>query len=307
MLRCVFQIVCLLLVMVMILPAQVRSNDTTAVILAVPAQNISGLGSSRLANHALFEMSDSQIDSLIKLVPARAIEPRQRLIIFSQQALNTPYRLFCLGEGAGSKYDSDPLYDFTQVDCMTFVEQMLALSISVGFDEMFDNLQRLRYRDGEIDIRTRNHYFHADWLPNNRWLLSDATSEIGSDACKIMTKTIDRRALLLQVGVAEDELTAVPPPQTLSIYYIPTARLLDVSNRLAGGEIASIVQSKPGIFAAHIGLIIRRPDGELVLRHASPPSGYNRVVDEAFSEVVAKISRSTTRVGMTFARINSEP
>ncbi|MDZ7267151.1 MAG: DUF1460 domain-containing protein [candidate division KSB1 bacterium] len=259
----------------------------------------------RLAPRALFVMSTAEIDTLIREVAARETSLTQRLAFFSERAKGTPYALFCLGEGPDAKYDRDPLIDFTRADCVTFTEQMLALAISRNYVEMFHNLQRIRYRNGEIDLRRRNHFTHADWVPNNAWLLHDVTAAVGGKYCRTMTKTINRRQLLRHLGVPDSELVDVPPPETMTIKYVPEQYLLAIQDSLRTGDIFSIIQKAPGIFSAHVGFLIRTDHGGLVARHASSRPRNRQVVDEPFAAMVQQLKANRKRVGMAFLRVHS--
>jgi hypothetical protein len=254
----------------------------------------------------LYAMTKAEVDALIRRTSAEHSDFLGRLQIYTQRGLNTPYRWFPLGEGPQGKYDRGPLIDFAHVDCLTFCEQTLALTLAENYDEMFQRLQRLRYRDGDIDIRSRNHFTIADWLPNNSWLVEDITTKIGGELCVNMTKTIDRAAALRKKGVPGKELTMIPPPQTLTIKYIPEANLPAIKSKLQGGEIAVVIQSRPGIFAAHIGFVLRGSAGRVFSRNASARRGVKKAVDENFDELVKFLKRNPSWVGMVFLRIRPE-
>jgi hypothetical protein len=53
-----------------------------------------------------------------------------RLVEISAGFLGTPYQLSPLGEGAG--VDPDPLIRFDLVDCLTLVEETMAMAMSSG-------------------------------------------------------------------------------------------------------------------------------------------------------------------------------
>jgi N-acetylmuramoyl-L-alanine amidase-like len=251
----------------------------------------------------LYQMHPAEIDSLLRMTSAAEPDFLHRLMIYSECAKGTPYRWFPLGEGAKGKYDRDPLIDFTHVDCLTFCEQTLAMALSQNADEMFQVLQRLRYRDGAIDIRSRNHFMIADWLPNNSWLVEDVTSAIDSELTTSMTKTIDRKAALRKLGVPSKELSAVPLPQSITVQYIPEENLLAIKDKLQGGEIGCVVQSRPGIIVAHLGFILRDGAGRVFYRNASARPGVKRVVDEDFDDLVKFLKRNPSWVGMIFLRV----
>ncbi len=254
---------------------------------------------------ALHEMLAQDIDTLLREVSAKEANMIARLAIYSERAKGTPYSLFCLGEGPTAKYDRDPLLDFSRADCVTFVEQILAMSISSNYDEMFASLLRIRYKNGEIGFTTRNHYTHADWVPNNGWLLEDVTAELGGALCEEMSKVIDRPGFFHKLGVPDSELQNVPAPQQMTIKYIPTANLPKIKDKLQGGEIASIIQKMPGIFSAHMGFAIRDQYGNVLFRHASARKETRQVTDEFFDEVIEQLRASESRVGMAFIRVKS--
>lgn len=252
---------------------------------------------------ALNEMLAKDIDALLREVSAKESNLISRLAVYSERAKGTPYSLFCLGEGPTAKYDRDPLVDFSRADCVTFVEQTLALALSSNYEQMFANLLRLRYNNAEINFTTRNHYTHADWAPNNSWLLADVTAEVGGSLCESMTKVIDRPAFFRKLGVEESELKNVQAPQQMTIKYVPTASLAQIKNKLQSGDLVSLVQKMPGIFSAHMGFIIRDEYGNVLFRHASSRKETYQVTDEFFDEVIEQLRASTTRVGMAFIRI----
>ena len=254
----------------------------------------------------LQEMLAKDIDGFIREVNGRESDWNRRVSIYSERAKGTPYALFCLGEGPTAKYDRDPLLDFSRADCMTFCEQILAMVTSADYQEMYANLLRLRYRHGEIGFTTRNHYTHADWLPNNSWLLADATPAIGGAYCAEMSKVIDRPAFFRKFDVPDSELAGVPAARSMTIKYVPAAHLQAIKDNLRGGEIASIVQKAPGIFSAHMGFIIRDRYDNILFRHASSRPEAYQVVDEFFDEVVAQIKQSDNRVGMAFMRLRPD-
>ncbi len=251
----------------------------------------------------LYRMVAAEIDALLRETSAIIADPNERLAIYSERAKGTPYEIFLLGEGPHGRFDKDPLMDFTRVDCMTLCEQILAMSLSENFEQMFDTLQKIRYKDGEISFIRRNHYTIADWLPNNSDLLYDATEEIAPELTRPMTKTIDRGKFFRSNGVPDSLLHEFAEPETLTVRYIPAENLPAIKDRLRGGEIVSIVTNMPGIVSAHMGLIIRDNFGNVLFRHGSSDARRRKVIDEYFDDVAERLQRSDSRVGMIFMRL----
>jgi len=229
-----------------------------------------------------------------------------RLQYYSSLGKETPYLIFNLGEGAGSEIDPDPTIDFARTDCMTFCEHTLALAVSEKYPDMYNNLQKIRYKKGEISYTSRNHYTVADWLPNNSWLLKDVTREVGQGVEQPMTKTFDRPNFYRTAGVNEDDIKLASPKETKTVYYIPEGKIMDVSSRLKGGEIVSIVTTHPSVVSAHMGIIVRDPWDNLIFRHASSSKQTREVMDERLEDYVAKLEKSKSRVGMLFMRARED-
>jgi len=258
------------------------------------------------AARPLYAMTAAEVDSFIRRTSAPHADFLSRLQIYSAAAKGTPYRLQPLGEGPQGKYDRQPLIDFARVDCLTFCEQILAMTLSDHYEETLQSLQRMRYRGGVIDIRGRNHFAISDWLPNNHWLVEDITAQIGSEFCVEMTKLIDRREVLRKKGVPAKELAAIPPAEMQTVKYIPEAHLPAVKAKLQGGEVAVVIQSRPGIFAAHLGFVLRDSTGRIFFRNASARRGVKKVVDEDFDDLVKFLRRNPSWMGMVFMRVRPE-
>jgi hypothetical protein len=214
--------------------------------------------------------------------PAAALAARIDAV--SAAYLGTPYALDPLGEGEG--VDPDPLLDRTRVDCVTFVEQVLAEAIATNANALLPALNRIRYRNGSVGYLHRNHYFVADWISNNRWLVADATQAIGRRAVRTMTKTIDRAALFRAHGCSPEECRVAP--QRLTTAYIPRAAVAGVLSRIPPVAIAVFVQDRPGVDTAHIGILLAAR-GRVLLRHASQRR--KKVVEEPLLEFLTAAPR----------------
>ncbi len=83
-------------------------------------------------------------------------------------ALGTPHSWTVPGEGANGRYDRDNEYDIAIGNCVTWVEQILAILGSGGtYDGFRDRLKKIRYLDGVQEYPMRNHFQSVDWIPNN--------------------------------------------------------------------------------------------------------------------------------------------
>mgnify|MGYP003574900810 CR=1 FL=1 len=92
----------------------------------------------------------------------------ERLDTASQKFVGLPYgQGGPLGEGEDGRYDRDPLYRFDTYDCTTFVETMVSLARSFDLSTFEQEMNDIRYENGEVGYLTRNHFTDLAWIPNN--------------------------------------------------------------------------------------------------------------------------------------------
>jgi hypothetical protein len=268
----------------------------------LPEGNGESLFNTTTSAQKLHQLTTPEIDDYIKALSQNRFTLAQKIAAYSYLSLGTPYVQGCLGEGSTGNYDKDPLIDFNKVDCTTFCEQILALSISKDYQDAFRNLQKIRYHNGIKQFTSRNHFILADWLPNNRWLLKDVTQEKGGPLCKEMVKDIDRSTFAASLGY--DNVKGFVPPQVVSIYYLPKHHLLTITSELKGSEIMVLITTRAGIFAAHMGFIIKNEDGSLSFRHASRIN--KKVIDEPLKKLSERLSMDEQLAGIVLLAVRDD-
>lgn len=190
----------------------------------------------------------------------------QRIALWADLAsVDASYVADPLGEGSGHLPDTDPLNDFKHVDCVTYVEQVYALSLATSYSSFTSILQHIRYRDSVINYRWRNHYTVSDWLPANAWFLQDITDTLSPGDICTMTKTISHATFFKQKYLTQ---YAEIPDEETSTNYIPRGSLAKVVSKLHTGDMVIFVIDTPGIIAGHVGLL-RMKNGKVYLQHAS--------------------------------------
>ncbi len=240
-----------------------RSILTFVFLLAFVALSFSASPKER----PFYQMTHQQIDSVLKVISKKPWTITQKMNYYSKRFLGTPYDFKCVGDGPYALLEPYPLVNFKKTNCMSFCEHVLALSISDYWDTFFDNLQNIRYRDGLIGMKTRNHYTMADWLPQNRWLLRDVSREVGGKYTKQVTRTISHRTFFAGKGITDT--TDVQPDRTLTIDYVPLADLVKVKDRLRSGDVCALIHAKlDDIFSAHM-LMIMEDQGKKVVREST--------------------------------------
>jgi len=223
-----------------------------------------------------------------------------RFVEATAALLRTPYEDGPLGEGEGAVPDADPRCDFDRVDCVTFLEQALALALGSGTDAAYlDTLDRIRYRNGHVDFADRNHYMVTDWIPANAWLLEDVTATLAPGRTASVTRTIDRAAFLQGHDVAPRP--GADDPRELELAYLPTGALPAADAAIRPGDLVFWVGRADAIFVVHTGLAVRAADGTLLFRHGSSAAG--RVLDEPFADYA---QRATFALGFLVLRLRDD-
>ncbi len=247
-------------------------------------------------------MTNHQIDSLLTVTAAKNMTVTERIEFYSELFLGMPYNLTCTGDGPYALYETEPLVNFEETNCMVYTEHVLALAISDSWDNFFNNLQQIRYKDGIIGMRTRNHYTMADWLPENAWLLDDVSRTIGGEHTKQFTRTISHKTFFTNKGI--DDLRYVKPDREVTIDYVPMRALPDVKENIQSGDIFALIYADmPDIFSAHMLIAIRK-NGELYFRESA--MGRGTTFDSTFEEWYEKYKDSTTHAGLSFMRVRDE-
>lgn len=246
-------------------------------------------------------MSVDELDSLIRWVAKQPWSNAQKIVFYSELFLDMPYEFYCMGDGPYAHYDTAPLMNFEKINCMTYCEEVLALSLSRTYEEMFNILQHIRYYGGVIGMNTRKHYTMVDWLPGNKWCLRDVSKSIGGKYARKLTRTIKHGKFFREKGLTD--VYPILPDRKFTIYYIPKEHLLDVVDKIHSGDIIALIQDKPGIFSAHMGLIIKK-EAKVVLRHA--PMNRGKVLDDRFDEYVKGLQEYDKLLGMSFMRVREK-
>lgn len=176
--------------------------------------------------------------------------------------------------------------NFQGLDCVTFVENALALTRFIRSDgarllpdrEAAEAryqalLTEYRYRSGMLDgYPSRLHYF-SEWLSDNtrRGLLVDMGPRLGAqpdtepidfmsthpDAYRQLADTANLRL------IRETEARLNRAPRS----YVPEARIADVADQIRDGDVIAATSTVPGLDVAHTGLAVW-VDGALHLLHA---------------------------------------
>lgn len=258
----------------------------------------------------------------------------KRLDLISKIFLGLPYGDGGpLGEGAIGKIDQDPLYRFDTFDCTTFVETIMALALTRSVNEFEDELNKIRYIDGDIDFFKRKHFTDLQWIPYNiqDGYLKDITRSIAPKNILIASAEINFPGWIRSLKVTDLRLPYATPEEkeaviqeldliannyvveTATVPYIAIKTLLErpaLLNKIPHGSIVNFVRPNWDLTdiagthqnISHQGFLFRKGK-TLYLRHASTSSD-KRVAELPFIDYIKKFENHPTLKGVHFMGIN---
>lgn len=169
--------------------------------------------------------------------------------------------------------------NFKEVDCFTYIDYVLALSMSKTFDEFKERLRLVRYKEGILDFKNRRHFF-TDWSYYEPSFVDDVTQLIGRSNIKKEVKLLNfkRDNNLYLEGL---------PLVKRIVYYIPTQRIDNkILNNLKTGDFIGIFSREKGLDVSHVGIIIKKTPDKIHFRHAS--SVKKKVVEQDFLNYISR-------------------
>lgn len=190
------------------------------------------------------------------------------------------------------------------LDCVTFVENVLAMSYIIkkgktDFESFKSELQRIRYRSGEIKgYPSRLHYF-TDWIYDNqeKGYLKDITEEIGgvpyNKSINFMTTHTDAYKQLKGNSDYISEMESVEDAlNKRSFYYIKKSEVDGYYDKLQTGDIIATTTNIDGLDVTHTGFIYRE-NGKTKFMHASITKGEIVISKEELKEYLKSNKKQT--------------
>jgi len=201
----------------------------------------------------------------IKLTYAieKSISTKNPLII-ADYFIGTPYLANRL-----SKSNPEKLYfSFNDFDCVTFIENVLALYNSNGSNNRFvDNLKNIRYNDS-ISYESRNHYLTSGLeklvklnflMPINNELNSSVIQkDINFLSKHVINKNVDKSYLLkIEKSISYKNM-----------YYFGKGKYSEIEYLIKSGDVIAFVSSRNDLDFRHVGFVYIKHNKKYIL-HAS--------------------------------------
>ena len=241
-----------------------------------------------------------------------ALEPSANLMLwYGKEFVGTPYKAQALEINPKESL----VVNLREMDCTTFVETVAALTLttrekSASYDAFRKNLQRIRYRLGQLDgYASRNHYFQW-WIESNSemGLVKEIMPSTGARTMTLhlhhMSRHIGSYPMLKDDPLAQRLIAAHERESSgKKVRYLPKSEVGKDSKTLGfieSGDILVITTSKDGLDCSHIGIAVWGRDGKLHLLNASQI--HKKVVVEPMT-LFAYMQRHPTQTGIRIVRL----
>ena len=187
-----------------------------------------------------------------------------------------------------------PLIRFDRFDCVTFVEEVMALSWTPHITATMPLLQQIRYTAGHIAYGKRKHIMMAQWIPQNikAGFVRDITRAIGKTAARSATLVIAHADFATKQGKALKLSRSERPVGTHRLDIVPAAQMHSLVQTVPHGTIISTIRvAKKGVpyRASHVGLVLVDSHDRRIVRHAD--GARRRVVEEPLATFIQRSSR----------------
>ena len=210
--------------------------------------------------------------------------------------LGTDYEAFTLEKGN----DEELVVHLTGLDCYTFFESSLALARAVkkgvpDFDSYQNELQKIRYRNGEMKGYPSRLHYASDWLFENdkAGIVKNITKEIGgvpyADSVYFMSANkIEYRQMNDNDDIVEKIKEIETEINDRENYFIPQNEIGESEDKIKNGDIILITSSIDGLDIAHTGIAVENEEGIIHFMHAPIVGQKVQLTKEPLSVYVQK-------------------
>lgn len=216
---------------------------------------------------------------LLASTAALAQTQRNEMLLNAVSFINTPYGVKTLD----MNNEEQLVLNTDEVDCVTLVENVLAMSLAENSQTLEVNeqdftrwLTKIRYRNGVIDGYPSRLHYMTEWVSNGikQGFLEDITAvqspyTLKTDIHYMTSHVNDYPKLQLSADNVAKMKQVEASITGQEVHYVPKDYLTDEGFFwIRSGDIIAITTSTPGLDVAHMGIAIN-VDGTLALLHAS--------------------------------------
>lgn len=221
------------------------------------------------------------------------------VVWFGNHFVDVPYVAGTLEIDSGKRELLSVALD--QLDCTTFVETVLALTYTVGekrnsWRDFVYNLERIRYRNGNIEGYPSRLHYVSDWIVDNthRGIFTDATRLLPRQSFEVKSLNFMTTHRNLYPALSDSDnfarIKAVESGYRNHRFpYIKAQDIAkpDVRAALRNGDVVAFTTKVNGLDVSHLGIIVVK-NKMPYLMHASSSARKVIVNDQPLEEYFRK-------------------
>lgn len=179
--------------------------------------------------------------------------------------------------GEEKEPDLDPIVRYDAFDCLTFVEEAMALAIGEDVDDVGRIRQELRYQGKEVSYEKRNHFMLSQWIPNaiEKQYLVDITHEIGET--HFVSKSIKSQTWARWRGRHKYPFTIDQyPVGTYNLGVLSLDSAIENVDKIPEGALIVVIRQNKDynpLLITHLGFVVKYSETDIRIRHATRMAG----------------------------------
>jgi D-alanyl-D-alanine carboxypeptidase/D-alanyl-D-alanine-endopeptidase (penicillin-binding protein 4) len=221
------------------------------------------------------------------------VEPRlyDRMNQASTLLIGRAYLGGATGEGLFGRLAKKPRIQPDSLDCVTFIEYVMALSYAKNENEVYPTLQNIRYLDSTHTFDTRKHFFVEDWVKHTpEWI---KLKRFPGDSTDVRISNKEKF-----YGFYKETSPHASIQTELS--FLPIQKSIKRFDKEWNGPKEAFgigfVGKLSWLWVTHTGIVFAEPGKRPIIRHAS--SKEKKVVEMDLTEYLR--SRQNSIVGSMF-------
>ena len=218
--------------------------------------------------------------------------PNELMVLAALSFLNTPY----VANTLEVNNEEQLVVNLSELDCMTFVENCIALSRTVqypspDYEYFVRELKKIRYRDGLINGYTSRLHYTSDWINNNtkKDVIEDITYALGGKKFKpnvnYMSTHPNSYPALRKNKQDVEAMVEIENQinQRNNYFFIPRNEINEKASLIKSGDIICFTTKLPGLDISHLGIAYWNKN-QLSFIHASSKAKKVIINPESISE-----------------------
>ena len=240
-----------------------------------------------LPGYYLVAQTFKGISPELKLVIENSISSKKPMLI-GQYFKGVPYLSNRLSKSNPEKM----YYSFSDFDCVTYVENVLALYYSEGANAKFiKNLINIRY-DDTVSYENRNHYLTKGL---QKMVALNILSPINN---QFNSKLIQKNVNYLSKHVSSHNINMariINIEKSISqknMYYFDSTKDLEINDLIKNGDVIAFVSSRNDLDFQHVGFVHFKNNKKYIL-HASQEKKIVCISDVTIDQYILKNKKIT--------------